>query len=71
MQRIVNVNCLSFLLCHSFNLCVGFELLIVKQNSSSFIILITVDLDNLWAELCYRVRGDAVGLLTPPLLWDF
>ena len=47
MQRIVNLNCLSFILCLCLSLCVGFELLIVKQNSGSFVILITADLDKL------------------------
>ena len=35
----------------SLNLCVGFELLIVKQNLGGFVILITIDLDNLTVSL--------------------
>ena len=54
MQRIVNLNFISFLLCLSLNLCVGFELLIVKQNLGSFFILIIVDLDNLYI---YSLKG--------------
>ena len=44
---IVNINCLSFLLWLSLNLCAGFELLIVKQNLGSFLLII-LDIDNLY-----------------------
>ena len=40
----------------SLNLCVGFELLIVKQNLGGFVILITIDLDNLYIYI-YKLKG--------------
>ena len=57
---IVNINCLSFLLWLSLSLCVGFELLIVKQNLGSFLLII-LDLDNLYIYILikrYETYGD-------------